>query len=234
MSTTDIPVPPIGSAVAGAPEAEHIEPSTGRPLRPLTVFGQAVLHAKALPVTVYDAALAALVEDMFASMYAAPGVGLAAPQVGVPLRLFTFDCGPGKVGHICNPVIENSPGELQDPDEGCLSVPGLSYPVVRALHTRITGVDCHGNPVEYEGTELLAECFQHENDHLDGMLYLDRLGGRVKRTAMRDVREADWYGEHWKQLTPRPKAEVAGTLAERIAAAKEASEDLPDDASEEL
>ena len=94
-------------------------------------------------------------------------------------------------------------------------MPGLAYPVVRALHTRVTGVDCHGNPVEIEGSELLAECLQHETDHLDGMLYLDRLGGRVRRTAMRDVREADWYGEHWKQLAPRPRVEVAGTLADR-------------------
>lgn len=222
MKTPD-DVPEVGGPVLGAPPAAHVDPGTGRALRPLTLFGQPVLHGRAAAVTVFDDALAAFVEDMFASMYAAPGVGLAAPQLGVALRLFTFDCGPGKVGHVCNPVLENVPGELQDPDEGCLSIPNLAYPVARAMHTRVTGVDCHGKAVEIEGSELLAECLQHENDHLEGMLYLDRLGGKVKRNAMRDVREAEWYGEHWKQVAPRPRVDVGATLAERKAATEQST-----------
>jgi peptide deformylase len=224
--------PPVGEPAEGAPDgfSDIIDPSTGRPLRPLTTFGQRVLHAKAAPVTVFDDALAKLVDDMFASMYAAPGVGLAAPQVGVGLRLFTYDCGPGARGHVCNPVLENVPGELQDDDEGCLSVPSLYFPTVRAMETRVTGVDVDGNPVAVEGRELLARCLQHETDHLDGMLYLDRLGGRIKRQAMREVREAEWHDWHWKKLTPRERpaddAVVPATLAERRAAQESAQQSV--------
>jgi len=177
--------------------------STGtRPLRPLTLYGHPVLMAPAAPVEVFDAELGQLVEDMFATMYAAPGVGLAATQVGVSLRLFTFDCGPGRKGHVCNPVLETVRGELREADEGCLSVPGLYVATVRSMEARVTGLDADGHPVEYEGREVLAQCLQHEYDHLDGMLYLDRLGGRTKRKAIQAVREAPWFGEQLRELSP--------------------------------
>jgi len=195
-----------------------LDPGTGRPLRPLTLLGHPVLHARAAEVTVFDDELAHLVEDLFASMYAARGVGLAATQVGVALRVFTYDCGPGQIGHVVNPVCTTVPGELQDDDEGCLSVPGLYYPTVRAMQARVTGVDVHGEPVSVEGRELLARCLQHETDHLEGMVYLDRLGGRTRRTALREAREADWYGDALRPLTPRPPrtGPPAATAAERL------------------
>jgi len=158
--------------------------STGtRPLRPLTLYGHPVLMAPAAPVEVFDAELGQLVEDMFATMYAAPGVGLAATQVGVSLRLFTFDCGPGRKGHVCNPVLETVRGELREADEGCLSVPGLYVATVRSMEARVTGLDADGHPVEYEGREV-------------------RLGGRTKRKAMQAVREAPWFGEQLRELSP--------------------------------
>ncbi len=197
--------------------ATTTDPGTGRPVRPLTLLGHPVLHAKAAVVTSFDGDLARLVEDMFATMYAARGVGLAAPQVGVGLRVFTYDCGPGALGHVVNPVCTTVPGELQDDDEGCLSVPGLYFPTARAMEATVTGVDVDGAPVTVEGRELLARCLQHETDHLDGMLYLDRLGGRTRRAALREAKEADWYGEELKQLTPRPRREgpPAATPQER-------------------
>jgi len=198
-----------------------LDPTTGRPLRPLTVYGNPVLTTPAAEVTVFDDELARLVEDMFATMYAAPGVGLAAPQIGVGLRVFVYDCGPGQRGHVVNPVLTTVPGELQDDDEGCLSVPGLFFPTARAMAAGITGVDANGSPVEVEGRELLGRCLQHEYDHLDGRLYLERLGGRIRRRAMAEVREADWYGSHIKQVYPRPPRTGAAprSLAERQAAA---------------
>jgi peptide deformylase len=168
---------------------------------PLTLLGQPVLHTRATEVTTFDAALEALVEAMFETMYAAPGVGLAAPQVGLGLRVFVFDCGgPVGPGVVVNPVCERVGTDLQDGGEGCLSVPGLDYPTPRALHARVTGFDQFGKPVEYEGSELLARCFQHETDHLDGYLYVDRLGGKVRKQAMKDVKECAWYGDAHRRL----------------------------------
>ncbi|MCW2620988.1 MAG: hypothetical protein JWL64_590 [Frankiales bacterium] len=168
----------------------------------ITLIGQPVLHTRAVEVTVFDDNLKALVEAMFETMYAAPGVGLAGPQVGLGLRLFTFDCGgPVGAGHVVNPVLERIPGELQEGHEGCLSVPGLDYVTPRAMRARVTGVDMYGKPVEYEGDDLLGRCLQHETDHLEGMLYLDRLGGKVRKQAMKDVKACEWYGNAQRRLT---------------------------------
>ena len=201
----------------GRPPVGPTDPGTGRELRPLTLLGHPVLHAAAAEVTVFDGELERLVEDLFASMYAARGVGLAAPQVGVGLRLFVYDCGPGALGHVCNPVVSTVPGELQDDDEGCLSVPGLYYPTVRAMRASVTGVDVHGEPITVEGEELLARCLQHETDHLSGTLYLDRLGGRTRRNALAEARAADWADDRWRPLTPVPPREgpPAATAQER-------------------
>jgi len=194
-----------------------IDPRTGRELRPLTLLGHPVLHAPAAEVTDFDDELGRLVDDMFASMYAARGVGLAATQVGVGLRVFVYDCGPGVTGHVVNPSCATVPGDLQDDDEGCLSVPGLYYPTVRAMRATVTGVDRNGEPVQIEGEELLARCLQHETDHLSGMVYLDRLGGRTRRNALAEARAAEWAGQRWKPLTPAPPrvGPPAGTAQER-------------------
>ncbi|SHM22069.1 peptide deformylase [Cryptosporangium aurantiacum] len=163
-------------------------------LLPIVVTGQPVLHRPAAPVTVFDAALAELVEQMTASMKAAPGAGLAGPQVGVGLRLFTYDCGPGQRGHVVNPVLERLSTVLEVEAEGCLSIPGLRYPTPRASRVRVTGVDVDGKPVDVVGEGYLARCFQHEVDHLDGVLYVERLGGKVRKQALKDIRAASWNG----------------------------------------
>ncbi|OLT12406.1 peptide deformylase [Pseudonocardia sp. CNS-139] len=155
--------------------------------RAITMHGQDVLHRPCAPVTVFDAALAALVEDMFASMYAAEGVGLAANQIGVDARIFVIDCpdldtgadtGGRTVGHVVNPVLQLPPpglGETLVRDEGCLSVPGVHAALERSAAATVTGVDVHGAPVTIRGRGLVARCLQHECDHLDGLLYVDRL-----------------------------------------------------------
>jgi peptide deformylase len=180
------------------------DPDTG--LLPLRLIGDEVLMAKAADVTVFDDALARLVDEMFRTMYGAPGVGLAAPQVGVGLRVFTWDCA-GSKGHVCNPVVETVPGELQEDDEGCLSVPGLYFPTPRAMEARITGVDVDGKPVHAEGRALLARCFQHETDHLDGRLYISRLGGRTLKKANQAMRESEWWGTFVKPVHEAPPDE---------------------------
>lgn len=150
--------------------------------RPITRVGTPVLHAPCAPVTSYDADLAQLVADMFASMAAADGVGLAANQIGVGLRVFVVDCPDGSgenvVAHVVNPQLELPPPDervLDDAEEGCLSLPGAWAPLARADSAVVTGTDVTGAPVRIEGTGLLARCLQHECDHLDGVVYVDRL-----------------------------------------------------------
>ncbi len=149
--------------------------------RPITSYGQAVLHRPCVPVTSFDAALAALVEDMFASMYAAQGVGLAANQIGVGLRVFVYDCpdssGDRRSGHMVNPVLR-IPAALAAPEtglEGCLSVPGQHAKVTRPGLATVTGADVEGRATTVTGTGPLARCLQHECDHLEGIVYLDLL-----------------------------------------------------------
>jgi len=170
-------------------------------VRPIRVVGDPVLHAPTKPVTEFGDALHELVQDMFDTMAAAEGVGLAANQLGVDLRVFVYDCpdedGTQRRGVVVNATLE-SPGQpetMPDPDndwEGCLSVPGESFPTGRAAWARVTGVDADGKPVVVEGTGLLARCLQHETDHLDGILYLDRLVGRHTRDAKKMLRARGW------------------------------------------
>ncbi|MDQ3887541.1 MAG: peptide deformylase [Actinomycetota bacterium] len=170
-------------------------------VRPIRVVGDPVLRAVTRPVTTFDGELRALVEDMFDTMAAAEGVGLAANQIGVDLRLFVYDCpddyGLMFRGVVINPVLETSeqPASMPDPDgdwEGCLSVPGESFPTGRASWARVTGVDVDGSPVSVEATGFLARCLQHETDHLDGVLYLDRLVGRHAREARKMLKARGW------------------------------------------
>jgi peptide deformylase len=153
----------------------------------IRVVGDPVLRQRAAEVTNIDGRLAKLAEDMITTMYEAPGVGLAAPQVGVEKRMFVYDVGEGPLT-IVNPVIVESAGEWTF-DEGCLSVPGLSWDVVRPKTVLLRGVDLDGNDVEVEADELLARCFQHEVDHLDGVLVLERLDPDTRRAALKTIRE---------------------------------------------
>jgi peptide deformylase len=153
----------------------------------IRVVGDPVLRQRAAEVTTIDGRLAKLAEDMIATMYEAPGVGLAAPQVGVEKRLFVYDVGEGP-RTIVNPVITESDGEW-DYEEGCLSVPGLSWQIVRPKQVLLTGIDLDGNDVGIEADELLARCFQHEIDHLDGVLLLERLDADTRRQALRTIRD---------------------------------------------
>ena len=163
--------------------------------RRIRIVGDPVLATPCAPVTAFDDELARLVDDMFASMYAARGVGLAANQIGVDLRVFVYDCPDdderNQVGHIVNPVLELPAAHertLDESDEGCLSVPGQWAPLARPDRVVARGVDRSGAPVTVEGTGLLARCLQHETDHLDGYLYVDRLSARLRRKVLRDLK----------------------------------------------
>ncbi|MBF8190818.1 peptide deformylase [Nonomuraea sp. K274] len=160
-------------------------------VRPIVHVGDPVLHHPCEPVARFDAELATLVEDMFASMYAAEGVGLAANQIGVALRVFVYDCpdadGERHQGVVVNPALE-LPGlgdrHLDAGDEGCLSVPGQYAPLPRPDHATVHGFDAAGAPVTVEGTGMLARCLQHETDHLDGYLYIDRLPAKRRKQVL--------------------------------------------------
>lgn len=159
--------------------------------RPIRTLGDAVLRTVAAPVTRFDPALRALVTDLLDTLLAAPGrAGVAAPQIGVELRVFVVDAD-GHRGHLINPVLELS-GEPAEDDEGCLSLPGLWFSTPRAPRAVARGVDQYGEPVEITGSGLLARALQHETDHLDGRLFVDRLRGDTRRRALRAVREAHW------------------------------------------
>ena len=160
--------------------------------RPIRLMGDPVLRTPAEVVTTFDKELRTLVRDLVDTMVEAPGVGLAAPQIGVGLRVFTWDVD-GELGHLVNPTLDLSEEEQHGP-EGCLSVPGLSLDCTRAMRVVAHGFDMHGEPVTIEGHELLARALQHETDHLDGVLFLDRLDKETRRTAMKAIRESDWVG----------------------------------------
>jgi peptide deformylase len=153
----------------------------------IRIFGDPVLKQRAAPVTDIDDALVRLADDMLVTMYEAPGLGLAAPQVGVQKRLFVYDVGEGPQT-LVNPEIRESDGEWTY-DEGCLSVPGLSWEIVRPKHIHLVGFDLSGNEVDFEADELLARLFQHELDHLDGVLLLERLDEEQRREALKVLRE---------------------------------------------
>jgi peptide deformylase len=170
-------------------------------VRPIRIVGDPVLSSPTRRVEEVDDDLRTLVADMFDTMAAAHGVGLAANQVGVDLRVFVYDCpdenGKRARGVVVNPVLEISarPETMPDPDddeEGCLSVPGEQFPTGRADRARVTGTDLDGAAVVVEGTGFLARCLQHETDHLDGLLYLDRLVGRNQRAGRRAVKRNGW------------------------------------------
>ncbi|MXX00874.1 MAG: peptide deformylase [Acidimicrobiia bacterium] len=157
---------------------------------PIRVFGDPILRSVAAPVTEIDARIKKLVDDMIETMYDAPGVGLAAPQVGVGRRIFVFDIddelGPRAV---INPELVETSGECEY-NEGCLSVPEYFWPILRPSTALVRGLDLDGKEVAFEGDELMGRVLQHEMDHLNGMLLLDRLNRGERRKALREIREA--------------------------------------------
>lgn len=162
-------------------------------IRPIRLFGDPILRTKAEPVVDFDKELRRLVRDLADTMLDAPGAGLAAPQIGVPLRVFTYNVDD-VVGHLINPDLELSEEEQFGP-EGCLSLPGLEYDCMRAMRVVAKGFNEYGDPVVIEGSELLARAIQHETDHLDGVLFIDRLDRDSRKAAMKAIREAEWAGE---------------------------------------
>ncbi|OKK06374.1 peptide deformylase [Streptomyces sp. CB03234] len=164
--------------------------------RPITVVGNPVLHKECKDVTEFGDELARLVDDMFASQRTAEGVGLAANQIGVDLKVFVYDCmddeGVRHVGVVCNPVLEELPVEgrvLDDSNEGCLSVPGAYASLARPDYAVVRGQDIKGNPIKVRGTGYFARCLQHETDHLYGYLYIDRLSKRDRKDALKQMAE---------------------------------------------
>jgi peptide deformylase len=174
-------------------------------VQPIRLFGDPVLTTPADPVTTFDKELRVLVKDLTDTMIDAPGAGLAAPQIGVSLRVFTYDVGD-EVGHLVNPVIGVMSDEEQDGEEGCLSFPGLAFPTTRRQRVVATGFNMHGDPVTIEGSALLARCIQHEVDHLDGILFIDRLDAEQRKAAMRAIREAEWSGLSLPSVKVSPHA----------------------------
>ena len=162
------------------------------PVRPIRLFGDPVLRTPATPVVDFDKELRTLVSDLTDTMIDAPGAGLAAPQVGVGLRVFTWHVD-GELGHLVNPTLRLSE-EVQEGDEGCLSIPELRINCRRSLSVVAHGFDMHGEPLVVEGSEMLARAIQHETDHLDGILFIDRLDPQARKEAMRYIREAEWFG----------------------------------------
>jgi peptide deformylase len=161
-------------------------------IRPLMRYGADVLHVPAAPVTEVTPEIDRLITDMVETMYAAPGIGLAAPQVGVALRILVIDLSVGRDPNglitMINPEFVERAG-MQLEEEGCLSVPGFNATVVRPLRAVVKGLDREGHPQEIEGEGLLARAFQHEIDHLDGMLFVDRLRGIKKEMIVRKIRK---------------------------------------------
>jgi peptide deformylase len=162
-------------------------------VQPVRLFGDPVLRTPAAPVTTFDAELRKLVADLTDTMHDEGGAGLAAPQIGVGVRVFTYDVD-GFAGHLVNPTFDAVGDEEQLGPEGCLSIPGFTWDCRRHLHVVARGVDMHGEPVTVEGSELLARCIQHETDHLDGVLFVDRLDPEMRRLAMAEIRAAEWFG----------------------------------------
>ncbi|MGY1750057.1 peptide deformylase [Modestobacter sp. SYSU DS0511] len=156
-------------------------------VRPIREIGDPVLRTPADPIRVFDKDLAALVRDLEETVDHPGRAGVAATQIGVGLRVFSYNVD-GVIGHLVNPVITERSEETQDGDEGCLSIPGLYAPTVRAMHCVAEGFDVHGEPLRLEGSGLMARCLQHEVDHLDGTLFVDRLTGEARKQAMRALR----------------------------------------------
>src|SRR5690606_14068619 len=161
-------------------------------IQPIRIYGDPVLRTAAEDVDTFDKELRVLVKDLLDTMRDQGGAGLAAPQIGVGRRVFTFDVDD-VVGHIVNPVLEFPDEEEQDGPEGCLSLPGLYFDTVRRQNVIAKGFNEYGDPLQIVGTGMMARCLQHETDHLDGIIFIDRLDAERRKEAMAEIRSQDWY-----------------------------------------
>lgn len=194
----------MSSPEAGSDAAATVLPAGGT-VRPMTRWGEPVMHRPQRPVTEFDDELSTLVADMTATMYAADGVGLAACQIGVDLQVFVFDCpddaGASARGIVCNPVLHLPEGRarrLDEGDEGCLSFPGAFVPCARPDYAEVSGQGLRGDEVHYTGTGLLARCLQHETDHCTGTVFGDRLNRRTYKKLTRQMEAAaDSFPPGW-------------------------------------
>ncbi|MDY3127667.1 MAG: peptide deformylase [Corynebacterium sp.] len=167
-------------------------------IRPIRLYGDPVLTTKATEITTFDASLEKLVRDMLETMEDAGGVGLAANQIGLTKRIFVYDCShveDGLRGALINPVWEPIGDEVQVGVEGCLSIPNVQAEAARHQTVKVTGQDVSGRPVSMVVSGLMARCVQHETDHLDGVLFIQRLEPELKKEAMRQIRTSDWFNK---------------------------------------
>lgn len=171
-------------------------------IKPIRLFGDPVLRTPAKPVETFDKELRRLVKDLTDTMVDAPGAGLAAPQLGVSLRVFTWHVD-GEPGHLVNPSLDLT-DEMQEGEEGCLSLPGIVADTPRAYGVVAKGFNMYGDPVTVEGTQLLARAVQHETDHLDGILFIDRLDAEQRKAAMKAIRDAEWFGQDAPTIKQSP------------------------------
>jgi len=171
-------------------------------IQPIRLFGDPVLRTPAEPVTDFERQLRSLIRDLTQTLDEVRGTGLAAPQIGVGQRVFVYDVD-GVRGHLVNPGLGFPDDEEQDGLEGCLSFPGLYFDVKRRANTVARGFTGHGDPVQVVGSATLARCLQHETDHLDGVLFIDRMDPATRKEAMKAIRQAEWQGD------PRPRVKVS-------------------------
>ena len=160
-------------------------------IQEIRYFGDPVLTTPASEVVDFDKELRILVKDLTDTMLDAPGAGLAAPQIGVSLRVFVWDVDE-TLGHLINPTLTLS-DEMQDGEEGCLSFPELRYETPRAMRAVAKGFNMYGEPITVEGSEFLARALQHETDHLNGILFIDKLSTENRKLAMKEIRESEWF-----------------------------------------
>jgi peptide deformylase len=179
-------------------------------IQPIRLFGDPVLRTPASAVTDFDKELRSLVKDLQETMMDAPGAGLAAPQIGVSLRVFTYYVDD-VLGHLVNPSLDLS-DEIEEGDEGCLSFPGLTYETPRAVRVVAKGQNMHAEPVTIEGSAYLARAIQHETDHLDGILFIDRMNRDQRKLALKAIREAEWAGAPAPVVKQSPHATFGRAL----------------------
>ncbi|MBB2956383.1 peptide deformylase [Pseudoclavibacter helvolus] len=161
-------------------------------VRPIRYYGDPVLRTPVEQITVVDDRIRSLVTDLLDTTAIEGRAGVAAPQIGVGLAAFSYNID-GETGYVLNPVLESTWGELEEIDEGCLSVPGLWNQTPRYEHARVTGIDLDGEPVVLEGSGLMAQMLQHETDHLRGVVYIDTLAPEHRKAAMREIRSSEWF-----------------------------------------
>ena len=178
-------------------------------MQPIRLFGDPVLRTPAEVVVDFDKELRTLVHDLAETMLNAPGQGLAAPQIGVGLRVFTYHVDDSMAGHLVNPMLHFPSDEEQDGPEGCLSIPGLTFDCRRKANVVAHGQNVYGDPITVEGTASLARCVQHETDHLDGVLFVDRLDAATRKAAMRAIRDAPWADRANPTIKVSPHASAA-------------------------